>query len=303
MRAIPVIYVHWGNSDYLKYTFRQTKYFNSDSRIIFLGDETNNKYKEVEHYNILDYSKSADAFDKIYKHLCFLSQYYVLFWFKRWFIIKDFLETRKDIDDFLYVDSDVLLFCNVSEVFSRYKHYSLSLNGERGPQYTYFNSKDSLNDFCNFVTRLYTEPALFSNLIEKYRTHQIHSLPGGVDDMHAFYEYRTQTKKEIGDTAQEMNETVFDGCFNVSEGYEFDNSSQTKQIYWKNEIPYVFNIKKEKILRLNAIHFQGPSKKLMHKFYSGKDLFLAKIISDYHYNILLPIKTMYGKYLTTHNDK
>src|SRR6476620_6985264 len=41
--AIPIIFLHRSNSEYLKYTFAQAKAVNPKSDIVLLGDETNNQ--------------------------------------------------------------------------------------------------------------------------------------------------------------------------------------------------------------------------------------------------------------------
>jgi hypothetical protein len=41
---IPIILVHQGNSDYLKYALHQAKLFNQNSTIFLIGDNSNDKY-------------------------------------------------------------------------------------------------------------------------------------------------------------------------------------------------------------------------------------------------------------------
>ncbi len=89
--AIPIFFVHKSNSSYLKYALKQARKFNPDSPIYLLGDETNNKYPFVTHFNISDYSQSADEFRNVYRHLTSGTIDYELFTFLRWFYVRDFV--------------------------------------------------------------------------------------------------------------------------------------------------------------------------------------------------------------------
>jgi len=292
---IPILFIHWGNSDYLKYSIYQARKFNPDSRIILLGDELNSKYKTVEHYYINEFSNSTAEFEKVYQHLCFIDQYYVMFWFKRWFIIKDFLEKIDNISNFLIIDSDVLLYCNVSEAFQPFLKNKITIYKERGPHVTYMNDKSTIMEFCDYIIKLYTDENLFKKLLDKFEHHKVYKLPGGVDDMHALYEYSLAFPDNIGNTAIEKEGAIFDGTFSAEEGFEYDDKRNIKKIFWKDKLPYVKELKTNKLIRLNAIHFQGISKAYMHKYYVGKSLWLAKLYSEFFYKILIPAKKLYSK--------
>jgi hypothetical protein len=66
---IPIFFVHFGNPFYLKYTLKQASFFNPQTKVYLLGDESNNKYSFVNHINMGDYFEGATAFEKIYKHM------------------------------------------------------------------------------------------------------------------------------------------------------------------------------------------------------------------------------------------
>lgn len=296
---LPILFVHWGNSDYLKYSIYQARHFNPESRIILLGDKSNNKYKSIEHYNLAEYSNSADNFERIYKHMCSFSYYYVLFWFKRWFIIKDFLQRNDDISNFIIIDSDVLIYCNVSEAFHPFLNNKITIHGKRGPHVTYMKNKNTIIEFCDFIVKLYTDKTLFKNLLDTYEHYKLQKRPGGIDDMYALYEFSLAFPDNIGNTATIIHDTTFDGTLNTSEGFEFNKKKQIKNIYWKKNLPYGNHLDKNKFIRFNAIHFQSKAKSLMHRYYFGRYLFFARLYSEFYYKILQPIKIIYSKFRQT----
>ncbi len=47
---------------------------------------------------------------------------YELICFQRWFYIRDFIE-KQEMEYFLCMDSDVLLYCNINEIMQKYIPY------------------------------------------------------------------------------------------------------------------------------------------------------------------------------------
>ena len=96
-----------------------------------ISDASTDKYCFVEHYNIDDYSKGADAFKMAYIHMSSNPYDYELICFQRWFCIRDFVKTQK-IENFLCMDSDVLLYCNIDEVMQQYISYNFTTCNKQG---------------------------------------------------------------------------------------------------------------------------------------------------------------------------
>ena len=105
MESYPIIVLHKGSSDYLKICLAQAKFSNPNSRIILLGDETNEtlaKQVGAEHYLICNYFSKALEFEKIYKHYSTNSYNFELFCFQRWFVVDEFINSE-GLDKFLHI--------------------------------------------------------------------------------------------------------------------------------------------------------------------------------------------------------
>ena len=69
---IPVIFCHYGNSEYLKYTLKSFKITNPNKRCILLGDELNRTValrSGWEHFNFSEFShgeKRVDLFNSVF---------------------------------------------------------------------------------------------------------------------------------------------------------------------------------------------------------------------------------------------
>ena len=91
--ALPIIFIHKGDSFYLKYALENAKKFNPESRVILIGDKVTEYPKFVEYHEMYDYSSSALKFKKVYKHMSTNTEAIERFCFERWFILNEFLKS------------------------------------------------------------------------------------------------------------------------------------------------------------------------------------------------------------------
>ena len=281
---IPIIFIHKnihnGDNSYLNYSLSQAHLLNPQSPIYLITDDVKNKKCFVNYVPLNEYYEEAEKFEKIYKHMSTNDYIHELFCFQRWFIIKMFLK-KNGINDFLYLDSDVLLFCNIEKELKNLQGiYDFTICNKIGPQCTYFTAKENLLKFCEFIYQLYTNPKYYIRLEEKHQKHINNNLPGGVCDMTAFGEYQHHAMGKVKDLAQIENNSVFDDNINVSDGFEM-NGKEIKNIIIKNEGAYCKQLSTGRIIRFNSLHFQGGGKKYMFKFYIGKNLKQQRIIDRF----------------------
>ena len=118
MRAYPIIVLHQGNHDYLRICLEQAKFTNPNSRIILLGDKKAQSVAPdyVEFYDTKDYFNTAKEFSKVYKHHSTNYYEFELFCIQRWFIVNEFIQ-KNNIEYFLHLDSDVLLYADFEKVY------------------------------------------------------------------------------------------------------------------------------------------------------------------------------------------
>ena len=117
MKPLPIIFVHTGNSNIISYALNQARKFNPDSEIILLGDESNSWVQKhgFRHFNVSDYYGMAEKFNDVYVHMSPNPIGYERFCFQRWMVIKEFLDSCEEIDRFVYLDTDVLLYSILTE--------------------------------------------------------------------------------------------------------------------------------------------------------------------------------------------
>jgi hypothetical protein len=271
LTQIPIVFVHTGTQFYLKNAIKHAALFNPKNRIILIGDKSNRVvenygYPNVKHYLIEDYFDLAKDFEKKYIHLSSNHYKYELFCFQRWFIIRNFM-IEEGIDKCLCLDTDVLLYCNVTDEFNSFLSYDFTVCRRFTPNATLMKN-DSIQRFTNFIELLYTEPTYISKLKEINREcfdeNGTRIKMGGVSDMTAFELYQKDISDNVLDLIYPINGVCFDARLNLSDGYKLKDG--LKEIVWKDNLPYGKYGETEKLVRFLGFHFQGRLKMKQHRF-------------------------------------
>lgn len=274
-----IVFIHSNNSEYLGYSMRQAKATNPNSGIHLIGDHSNDVYDFIEHYDIGDYNQSALEFEKVYKHWDSPSRRgFILYDIKRWFILNEFVSS-KNIDKCLYVDSDVMIFCNVEKEFEELelKQWSftvgetfpgdLAMHGSPG----FWNNIKALDDFCKFVMDIYTEkdPENYDKAVNHYKNRLARGLKGGVCDMTMFALFEKSGRFRGYHVENIVNESTHDLHHGISTNgaFQYRKEGGIKKLKWVNSCPYGTEIKSGRKIRFKTMHYQGIAKKLMKGFY------------------------------------
>jgi len=268
--AIPIIFLHRSNSEYLKYTFAQAKAVNPKSDIVLLGDETNNQYPFVEHYFIEDYSESAGQFARIYKHLSTHSLDFELICFQRWFVLRDFMVAH-GLRSCLFLDSDTLLYTDVTKDSRRFASFDFTLSHGMSGCTFFLNRVEALTEFCAFLSDTYTNRPgyYFQKMAAHFAVLQRTGRNGGVCDMTAFQLYKDDHFGAIGEVALIVDDSLYDPSITwANPGFEMENG--IKKIVMRDGVPYGVLVKSQREIRFNSLQFQGSAtKRLMRAYYTG----------------------------------
>lgn len=264
---IPIIIIHRGDTFYLKLVLEQIRLFNPQNRICLISDDSTNKYDFVEHYNMDDYSEGANAFKKVYVHMSSNPYDYELICFQRWFYIRDFIE-KQEMEYFLCMDSDVLLYCNINEIMQEYIPYDFTTCNKQGPGCALFNTS-SISNFCRYMMSMYTEDILLSKMKSMYQGFIDNKRLGGICDMTAFVWFQDNTECNVIDIAIPTKGTCFDGCITWGLGFEMEDGK--KKVYWIDNLPYGRLTSGHSLIRFYCLHFQGRSKYSIFKYILDKN--------------------------------
>ena len=263
--SIPIIFFHAGNSDYLQHTLKQAVSTNPNSRVILIGDEFNEEYSSiVEHYPFDDYFSDVWDFKKIYVHLSTNDAAYEMICIVRWFIMKDFCK-KHNIDKFFYCDSDVMLYSDITKEQKKFKDYRCTLTHNTSAGISFINEISVLEEYHKLCLDIYSKRDMhnFNKCALHYQNLQNSNRPGGVCDMTLWGIYRViGNPGDYGETSAIVKNTTFDHNINGPDGYEIEDG--IKKVYWKGTTPYCKNLRLNKLIKFNCLHFQGqPAKKLI----------------------------------------
>lgn len=270
--SLPVIFWHRGNHDYLELAVKQCKKYNE--RVILMGNSENRFLSDVvEWHDMDDYVplQEWEDFEKIYKPMSTNNNKFEINCFKRFYAIREFI-LRNGIDKFVYLDSDILCYCNYSDLEAVWNYDVGMCIPKNQPAFRWvancgisFWTLDALKEYLIFCESTYQNNL---HLLEKkWQHHIVNSIPGGVCDMTLQYLWNKQNHKFKTTNLAAMDTSsngIMDFNFNSSENYEKkeyirDEVLGIKKVTFEGEFPY-FVRQDGKRVRALSIHFLGGAK-------------------------------------------
>ena len=166
MPTAPIIFIHYGNSKYLKWTLQTAKKNNPDKEIILLGDEENQKYgvNGVRHVFMNDYEDTDDLvlFNKVFRLVAgtdFEKSTYGKKWthfnFKKWFVLNNFLLKNPQFKSLWTFDSDVLVFENLKTYEEKFATFDYTVANELHQIFGFIKNIDSVSSLKNKIVELF----------------------------------------------------------------------------------------------------------------------------------------------------
>jgi len=253
-RSFPIIFIHYGDSEYLKYTLSCSKYFNENARVILLGDSQNKHYSSlgIEHFFFSDYEKSSDihTFCCAYKHIAGKDHgrsFWTKFVFKRWFHIYEFLE-REEIDSFWTFDSDNLILTDLSQQVDKFETYDCTEQCNGMCMNGFIRRRSTVKGYIGCINELFKD--------SEYLSHQLKSFEDRPDyaftEMRAYMEYR----KRSGIKTIRLNSTLkgesFDDCLCQSHGMHY-KKGRKELVYRENGI-YEKALVDDSLVKMNSLN-------------------------------------------------
>ena len=272
---LPIVFIHKGYSDYMEYSLRQAKYSNPDSEIVLLGDASNDRFDFITHVNMEDYFSLTAELTEKYHHYSTNPYDYELFCIQRWFVLKEYMK-QMNIEKCFVCDSDVMIYSNISQALIPFQKAAIALiqNKDIYSLGISFLDVNSVENFCNYILRCYSSEDNLKQFEKYYLDTVAEYTVGGVSDMYLIAKWiKDNTFDNIMNFMIMNNDTIFDNHIGTSlqgkdDSYKFRWGR--KIITWQDNLPYCYSYKYKKNIGFHLLHFQGPAKYLMAKFYTGK---------------------------------
>jgi hypothetical protein len=253
---------------------------NPDSEIVLIGDGQNAHFSAiVKHVHKKDYSVSANAFAKQFKNFSTNPHDFELICLQRWMILEEYLKANQ-IENCLYIDSDVLLFDQIESDAKRFSAFGMTVAGISGHS-NFISGIATLSAFCRFIEYSYKSQIEIQLLEEKYKIFRQTHPGGGISDMTFFTEFREANPGIVLDIAEPQERKMFDITITYTKATIEENG--IKAITWKEGRPFAKNLQNAEI-EMRSLHFQGDSKKYMLQMANIQDFTFNCLIKT---NILI----------------
>lgn len=276
-----IIFCHYGNTYYLKYTLTCARHFNPRARIILIGDDENKEEtlkQNVEHFNFneLPITNELSTFEKEYKHIAGENhgrEFWTQFVFKRWFYIHSFINVQ-NINNFWHFDSDNLIFTNLLKHESYLNHYDCTEQCQGICMNGYISNKEVVNGYVNKINELFSDEVFLQKQIEEFKINKNFAFT----EMRAYNEYKQSSKiKSIQLNSFQQN-GYFDECICNADNFlsykgKINNYNLKKIFFDRNCNIYGFNELNQKFIRYNSLNMSWVPKEVHKKIY---DLILRK---------------------------
>lgn len=264
----PLIFIHFGDIFYLRFTLLSAKKHNS-SKVILIGDKDNKKYEDlgVIHYNFEDYTygDAIDEFNNVYELIGgtrFLEinkskgQDWTKFNFLKWFVLLNFLEKNK-INSCWTFDSDNMILCDLREKSYAFEYLDCTVRPSFSMIFGKINNPDLLRDYCLTILNLFGNKKFLDSQKDEF----IFKPEFGFTMMRAFMIFYRRNKKKykIDKLEKVINKEIFLDTLlvNRNKTFEIENKKfgrfEVISLYKKNDSLFVKEYSSENFIRLNSI--------------------------------------------------
>lgn len=258
----PIIFIHFSNSSYLKYTLRSAVVFNPDKRVILLGDKTNEhfKHKGVEHYFFDDYAsgEGIDQFDRTFQFITggeYLNEYKSNFFFRRWFLMYNFV-MREKMKRFWTFDSDNLVLTALSAHEHKFADYDCTEQCDGGCMNGLINSMEVVKGYLDKINELFQRKDYLAVQEKKVRDNPRFIF----NEMDAYSTYKKEEVFRSIKLNTIMDGTTFDHCISSKDDMEMlrrriRGKKRVKQIYADdNGCLFTYHLPSKKFIKLNTVN-------------------------------------------------
>lgn len=283
--SLPIVFVHEQYSFYLEFSLRQAQLTNPDSPLHLIGDAQNNRFPFVQHLPISSLiEKDYRQFGEIYTHASPNQIHYELFCFRRWFLLRELMHRHQYSLAFM-ADSDVMIYDQLARSAGRMIRQNCLAAYNSGADRDWVNSasghssfwtREGIDQFCQFLLHIYGHPG-YRPLLDAIRS-QNHLITAkvGISDMTALYLFMKQQPGKILNLSKLKRSRAFDHNVGTATNYnlhEYVLDQGIKRIVWlEQNAPVCLNKLRLQPVQMTTLHFQGPTKRFIHRHYTGNDL-------------------------------
>ena len=222
----PLIFCHYGNTDYLRFTIACARKANPKTRIILLGDESNrwlNRY--VEHHDFVSYSQGEelDTFNRVYRLVQGRDhghekggRDWVNFVFKRWYYVYNFVLAH-NISGFWHFDSDTMILNELGPHESKFSSIDCTEQCDGSCMNGFIATRDVVQRYLLKINELFQRKPYLDEQAREFDT----TNPGyAFTEMRAFAVFRQEGNVKSTRLNRVIEDSTFDDTLVLPHGME-----------------------------------------------------------------------------------
>ncbi len=242
MTLAPLIFCHYGDSDYLLFVLKQARISNPKTRVVLLGDESNEGIAieaGVEHRLFESYGNTPEIkiFNEVYQHVAGKNhgrKHWTNFVFKRWFYIYSFLK-EQGVNEFWHFDSDNMILDDLNTHNYKFNSYECTEQCESFCMNGYVSGINVVKGYLNTVNLLFQDQKYITEQKENLIDHPTFAFT----EMRAYTAYRDQESIKSIRLNTIIDGETFDDCICFKDGFtQYScpiNYRRLKKIYFNDE--------------------------------------------------------------------
>jgi hypothetical protein len=261
-----IFIVNHGFPWYLNYVGRQILRTNPNTEFHFILDQ---EYPETADFDVIQMGTCggmARKFELYYKSFFKSTDWHVfeLIWFQRYMFVLEYLESVGYEKDFWILDSDVLVFSDLSQVKMN-EGIRFTRNKEQDPCFSWFADTKILRNFCEYIFDYYRYKLAF--IAKYYEENYVKTnAAGGICEMTFLRWFADEHKDICQDLSIPINGYAFDRGMHEPDGYQ-ETLIHGKKIRWERGVPWG-RLDAQKI-KFHGLHCQGNYKHLIPVYFTG----------------------------------
>jgi hypothetical protein len=224
----PILFIHYGPADYLRWTLERARISNPEKRIVLLGDATNKRFAravaEFIDFESLAGTQNELEFQRVFQVIQgerhrFNKANGVEFWlkfvFRRWFLIEAFLE-REGLDAFWTFDSDTLVLGNLRDREGRFSDFEATTQCKDQCLNGWVGSRSLVSRYTQSILDQFSDEAYLQAQRERLRANAGLSF----NEMDAFAEFRRRGSVKTWYGEKSIGGEIFDDALAFTESFE-----------------------------------------------------------------------------------
>lgn len=267
----PIIFCHYGNSEYLPYVMQLASEKNPEKDIILLGDDSNKWLGEkfrIKHFLFADYNGGVEIelFDRVYRvvkgsrHRNMRDKVdWVNFVFKRWFYVYNFI-TSENIGPFWHFDSDNLILDDLSDHESKFSGSDCTEQCEGACINGFISNRSVVYRYLKHINKLFQDDAYLAKMQSDF---DLFDSEYAFTEMAAYVDFKKADNPKTMRLNSFKNDESFDDCLchehDMLMEYYPPLGRKIKRVFFKKGCAYAIHQKSGAVVRLVSLNMSWLS--------------------------------------------